>query len=62
MTERKCDRLSRIYMYELCSGNKFCLKNRYSALMLLAGDVYRSSEFSFECSDKCVLNYLLNPE
>ncbi len=51
-------------MHELCSKNvpskSDCLNERFLALTLLQRDVYRLSEFSFECDDKCVLNYLSN--
>ncbi len=53
-------------MYELCSKNASsksdCLKKRFSILTLLRQDVYRLSELSTECYDKCILNYLTTPE
>jgi hypothetical protein len=69
ISERKCDSLSRKHLNELCSHDtpyKFdCIQQHASALTLLQQDLYRISDFSVECYDKCILHYLYsisNPE
>ena len=49
-------------MNELClhytANNHDCLEKHSSSLTLLQQDLYRTSDFSAECYDKCILNYL----
>ncbi|CAF1596813.1 unnamed protein product [Adineta ricciae] len=64
LTQRKCNALSRMYMYEQCLKNYTiepdCLRQRVFALISLQEDIYRLSDFPSECHEHCMLNYLLS--